>query len=376
MPPPAPPRSARMRVVLLAAAALGAATLSHAQAPSPFSSTTGSPRPWPAKAEVDSRTIEVETAPPPAEGQPHVYRSANFEFVADEKLAGSVLKEIARTFEATRALLHALPWGLEPHPPGASDRYRARFYSRYEDYLREGGPPNTSGYYSSSDRLFRVPFASLGLELRGKTWFKHQEYENDTLVHEITHQLLHDYLPFLPGWVIEGTAEYTEMLPYAGGRFLSGSHQRAIKQYVEEAGRRGVRPATLGKLADHLRATRGDWAEAMALGGTTQFQRYFAACLLVYYFSHLDGDGRGTRFLAYLGRIRDARNDWGAFFRDPRITWNPDGSFTYPSDFALPAQSLDETFGLEQLALLLDGRDPDQLQKDIVAAFRKIGVRW
>ena len=31
--------------------------------------------------------------------------------------------------------------------------------------------------------------------------------KNDTLVHEVTHQVMDDYLSFLPTWIVEGTAE-------------------------------------------------------------------------------------------------------------------------------------------------------------------------
>ena len=47
---------------------------------------------------------------------------------------------------------------------------------------------------------------------------KDADYKADTLVHELTHQMMHFWLPYLPNWVVEGTAEYTENLPLNAGR--------------------------------------------------------------------------------------------------------------------------------------------------------------
>ena len=117
------------------------------------------------------------------------------------------------------------------------------------------------------------------------------------------------------------------------------------------------------------------WHSRADLGGQGQHRLYVNSCLLVYYFCHLDGDGKGTRFFKYLDKIREGRDAWSAFFNDPRVKLSPDGRFSYPSDLPLPSQPRDDTYGLGQLNLLLDGRDKDKLQKDVVEGFKKIGVR-
>lgn len=327
---------------------------------------------WPQKVEVDSRSIEVTAvSDKPAEKQ-YVYRSKNFHFISEDKLAGSVMKEIARTFEATHSLVEALPWGIEPQPPQPLGYYQAHFYVTRDSYIAAGGPPNSGGVYFSGDRMFRIPFPSLGLVMRGKTWFKDDHYRNDTIVHEITHQMMHDFLPFLPLWVIEGTAEYADMLPYNAGRFLTGSHERGIKEYIKEMEQRGVRLSDLGNPRDHMTMTAAQWH-----GGTmgTQAQLYYRSAILVYYFSHLDGDGKGTRFLKYLEKMAEARDAWETFFKDPRVEYLKDGAYRYPIGMMTPPQSRTEAYGLEQLDLLLAGRDGAKLQEEIVNAFKKIGVR-
>lgn len=333
-------------------------------------------RVWPAKVEVDNRAIEVKAITESGEDHKYLYRSQAFEFTSEDKLAGSVMKEIARTFEATRSLIEALPWQIEPKPPAGQSFYQAKFFVTRDSYIAAGGPPNSGGVYMSRDRVFRVPFPSLGLEMRGKTWFKNENYRGDTIIHEITHQMMHDYLPFLPIWVIEGTAEYAEMLPYNAGRFTTASHERGIKDYIKKATENGVPPNSLRFALDHMSMNAATWHSMADQGGQGQHRLYVSSCLLVYYFCHLDGDGKGTRFFKYLDKIREGRDAWSAFFNNPKVTLAPDGRFSYPSDLPLPSQARDDSYGLGQLNILLDGRDKDKMQKDLVDGFKKIGVRW
>jgi hypothetical protein len=331
-------------------------------------------RTWPAKVEVDNRAIEVKAVQEDSAEKKYVYRSQAFEFTSGDKLAGSVMKEIARTFEATRTLMEALPWGINPRPPVETNYYQAQFYVTREDYIAAGGPPNSGGVYFSGDRIFRVPFPSLGLEMRGKTWFKDQGFRNDTVIHEITHQMMHDYLPFLPTWVIEGTAEYAEMLPYNAGRFLTGSHERGMKEYLKEREKHGLNPGMAGSFLHHANMDGATWKERAM--GDAQARLYMTSCLLVYYFCHLEGDGTGARFFQYLDKMKEAREAWQTFFKDPRVKLLGNGRFQYRNDIALPAQKRDESYGREHLSILLNGRTDEQFQQDVVNAYKKIGVRW
>jgi len=333
-------------------------------------------RGWPETVEVDSRSIEVKAVQEDAAGKSYIYRSQFFQFTAQDKLAVSVMKEIARTFEATHSLVKALPWGIDPNPPSDLGYYQAKFYTTRRSYILDGGPENSGGVYFSQDRVFRVPFQSLGVELRGKTWFKDDSYRNDTLVHEITHQMMHDFLPYLPIWVIEGTAEYAEMTPYNAGKFLVSSHERGIKEYLKAFENRSITLGSIGSIADLLTMTTDQWHGQANKGSDEQARLYFASALMVYYFNHLDGDAKGSRFLKYMDKIGEARDAWKAFFENPGVKRNADGSYTYPSSLATPEQKRDEEFGREQIAILLEGRTPYQLEADIKAGYKKIGVKW
>ena len=330
---------------------------------------------WPKVVEVDTRSVEVKTVSEAPEEQRCVYRSQNFEFTAQDKLALSVIKEVARTFEATHSLVEALPWGIEPKPPEDRGYYRAKLYTTRENYIADGCPPNSGGVYMSRDRVFRVPFESLGLELRGKTWFKKASYNGETIIHEITHQMMHEFLPFLPIWAAEGTAEYAAITPYNAGRFTPEAEERGLKEYIKKQERSGVPLGDLQLGLGLMQMPHEKWMEISQTNQKAQQRLYFASLMMVYYFSHLDGDAKGTRFLKYLDKMAEARDAWQAFFKDPRVQLLPDGTFRYRSDMSLPPQKRTEEYGLSQLEILLDGRDAARLQKDMIDGFKKLGIQ-
>lgn len=333
-------------------------------------------RVWPLKAEANNAATEVKIVSENAAEMQFVYHAQNFEFVAQERLSVTVMQELARTFEATRVLVELLPWGIQPKPPADLGYYRAKFYIDKRRYAEEGGPANSGGVYFRKDRIFRVPFESLGLERRGKTWAKNQNFSNQTIIHEVTHQMMHDSLPFLPIWVREGTAEYTSTLPLYGARFVSGLHQKAIQEYIKAFEDRYGGSADSFSPLELLKMTSEQWHARADKGGKDQHRLYFGACLMVYYFSHLEGEGKGIQFLSYMDKIRDARLAWAQFFKQPGVKLNPDGSFTYPREMNLPAQPFSEEFGLNELPILLAGRDEAQMKKAFLDGFKKIGVTF
>ena len=350
-------------------AAPAAATTGKPGAPS-----AAKPRTWPAIVEVPPNTIEITLGEQDAAKRRYVYKSQSFEFVSQDKLAGSVMKEVARTFEATRSLVTALPWGIGPKPPADLGFYQAKLFTTREDYFADGGPVNSGGVYFSKDRIFRIPFPSLGLQLQGKTWFKKPDYRGDTIVHEVTHQMMHDFLGFLPKWIIEGTAEYTESLPYNAGRFLASSHARGLKEYIAKATGQRALTSEFRPFGEHIAMKRDNW-ESLSSAQHSQHLLYYQSYMLVYYFCHLDGDGKGTRFLKYFDAMAEARDEWERFFKNPLVKMSPDGSYSFPRDLPQPKAKHSEDFGLEKLDILFDGRDPAALDADIRAAFKKVGVK-
>ncbi len=332
-------------------------------------------RVWPASVIVSSRAVEIQPVEESAATRRFVYRSEAFEFTSQAKLAGSVMKEVARTFESTRALVTALPWGIVCRPPEGMERYQAALYETRNDYIAAGGPANSGGVYSSGDKIFKVPFPSIGLEMRGKTYFKNDNYDGGTLIHEITHQMMHNYLPFLPKWVIEGTAEYTEMIPYNAGKFRTEAHKIGIRDHVQEMQRRGY-ALDIGSLETHMTMNRATWDGIADSENRAMGELYFRSVLLVYFFCHLDGpEGKkGQRFLRFMDAVHGETEALRLFFADPRVKRFPDGRFQYPKSFP-PPDMKPESAPFNHLPILLDDRGYSQIAKEIAEAYRSIGLK-
>lgn len=330
-------------------------------------------RTWPENVVVPTKSIEIQIVEENAAARKCIYRSEGFEFTSQAKLAGSVMKEVARTFEATKTLVSSLPWGVVCRPPEGFERYQAALYETRKDYIDAGGPENSGGVYMSGDKVFRVPFPSIGLKLLGKTYAKDQNYDGGTLIHEITHQVMDAYLTFLPVWVIEGTAEYTEMLPYNAGKFRADAHQKGLKDHIQEMQKRGY-AVEIGNLETHLTMNRSTWSGITDISNKKMGELYFRSVLAVYFFCHLDGDKKGTRFIKFMDAVYGETEALRAFFKDPRVKRFPDGRFSYPTSFPPPDMKSDSA-PFKHLELLMDGRGYSQIAKEMTEAYKAIGVK-
>jgi hypothetical protein len=330
-------------------------------------------RVWPPQVEVPKKAVEITATVENGPARQFGYQSEAFEFTSQAKLAGSVMKEVAVTFEATKSLVASLPWGIVCQPPPGFERYKAALYETRQDYITAGGPENSGGVYMGGPKIFMIPFPSLGLEMRGKTWFKDENYRSDTLVHEITHQVMHDYLTFLPKWVIEGTAEYTENLPYKNGIFRVDGHKNGMKDAIQEAGSRGYF-AQIPSLKDHLTMNRAAWDAIADDSNKGMGELYFRSYLLVYFFNHLDEDKKGTRFIKFMEAVYGEVKALREFFADPRVKHFPDGRFSYPSNFP-PPDIKPESAPFKHLGILMEGRTHAQLAEQMRAAYKEVGVK-
>jgi len=335
-------------------------------------------RTWPENVIVPTKSIEIQIVEENPAARKCIYRSEGFEFTSQAKLAGSVMKEVARTFEATKTLVSSLPWGVVCRPPEGFERYQAALFETRNDYIAAGGPENSGGVYMSGDKIFRVPFPSIGLKLLGKTYAKDENYDGGTLIHEITHQVMDDYLTFLPVWVIEGTAEYTEMLPYNAGKFRADAHKSGIRDHIKEMEKRGY-PIDIGNLEAHMTMNRASWSGIADTSNKKMGELYFRSVLLVYYFCHLDGvkkdgDKQGTRFIKFMEAVYGETEALRTFFKDPRVKHFPDGRFSYPTNFP-PPDMKGETAPFKHLTLLLNDRSYSQIAQEIIEGYKSIGIK-
>ena len=338
---------------------------------------------------VEPAQIKAEVVSEDAAAEKYVYRTTHFEFESQGKFSQALLREVARNFEATFELLKVLPWDIEPKP-ASGEYFHARLFKSEEAYMAGGGLPGSGGVYSSRAEMFMVPFASIGVKLVGKSYAKDDNFETHTMVHELTHQMMHFWMELLPQWIVEGTAEYTGTLPLKTGHFRVSAAKNGLKDYIDFLKKRTVsgvpEPFPLEKL---FPITNESWNAVLAENPRAAHQLYFTSYLLVYYFMHLDNKGDGQLLARYFREVGDVRKEsekYGkameAFKKLPGVTVHPDGSFDYRRDMALPkppaALETPETraaFQKKTLQILLDGRSEADLMKQIRSAYAKLGIR-
>jgi hypothetical protein len=378
-----------------------------------------------------SMTIQVVQETPPN----CVYRSKHFEFTTPVKLGANSMTQICRTFESTYELVSKLPWGINPWPEDGRI-FRAQLFPTREQYLATGAPEWSGGLYSLNERVFRIPFEEVGLRSRGNEFFLGGPVNNDTITHEVTHQMMHDYLHFMPIWMAEGLAEYTAHLPYNSGRYNVTGALEGFKQMRHNAGKvksRGVMmrvsvpPTWVG--AEKLWGFTTSIVSSRPITNLTRDppgtsglrngrimgedetgsimdlpNRYFSSHALVFYFMHLDGDGKATRLKKYFDAIHEERKLWvgfetavqayrtaftkfqadlDAFRKMPGVVDLGNGTLRYPSNLKPPVMPDPPTTPgdvpadkvcAKYLDILLDGRTPAQLDAEVRAAFARAEV--
>lgn len=365
-----------------------------------------------------------------------VYRSRHFEFKCPVKLGTSTMKEVCRVFESTHELVSKLPWGVVPWPQDGRF-FRAELFKTREAYLATDAPQWSAANYSIVDGIFRIPFEEVGVVSRGGSYHLGGAINNDTITHEVTHQMMHEYLRFMPMWMAEGTAEYTSHLPYTSGRYNVASALDGFKQMrrgfetdkrrgmfgQRETARKWVGVEDLWGYTTSMTARRDisnlayDPPKAPSTGfegrvtipiqidpGMSELpNRYFSSHALVFFFMHFDGGGSGLRLKKYFDALHEERKLWvtfgesveafntavkkyqadlEAFKKKPGVEVFGQGMIRYPANLTPPAPpKLPQGPGgidpskvcAKHLGILLDGRSQADLDREVRAAFAKAG---
>ena len=249
---------------------------------------------------------EVIAVPAEPGAKEFLYRTEHFEFSCDAPLGAETVRHFSRAFEATHMLNCLLPLDLKPAPEGLRKMFRARIFNDPAAFAAAGGGPGSAGFYSLRDKCVYAPVASLGVTMAGGRAMLDASVEaNDTLVHEITHQMMNRWLPLLPVWLVEGAAEYVAAAEFAQGRFLLGKMQERLKHRLRGRGARqmeggAVRIGALN-VAELLALTGKAWNAG--LGTPAANENYASALLLTYYLYHLDRGRQGAGTIAMLRAV-------------------------------------------------------------------------
>lgn len=258
------------------------------------------PGAWPTSASLDRTKLTVDTVTE-ANGT-YIYRSPHFEFHSTAKLTPLLVREFCEIFEATFALTKAIPIGLDPRPREGG-RYITRLYTSQEEYHQHGGLPGSAGMFRFSSQAnggmgeVHVPLPNLGVNFKGASAVVDRTKSNDTLIHEIAHQMTGRWLPITPVWFSEGLAEFVASQRYHDGRFNLTIADRAVRERVARDIGGDGRQAIMVSPRQLMSVSSAQWNAANAMGANLN---YPSANLLFTYFLRIEGDGKGTRLINYL----------------------------------------------------------------------------
>jgi len=286
-------------------------TIARAQPASPIDM-----RPWPDTVSAGTE-IAVETIQEDKDDRLFIYRTQHFEFRSDARLGANVVKDFGRLFESTYFAVKSLPLDLKPVP--SSGYFVTRLFEDKGDYHKSGGPRGSGGLYVPSAQSILVPLDSLGVKRLGSRYTIESREDNQVLIHEITHQVMHRWFGLcMPVWLAEGFADLMASSRYRMGRFgfVRQSDNIAaflkLREVVKDKDKQA--PIVLTPLADLTKLSYTQWASHIHL------RNYTSSLLLTYYFCKGDGAGDGADLNAYLRALESGVPEFAArsrfLFRD------------------------------------------------------------
>ena len=287
--------------------------------------------------------VEINVFKEDASTKEFIYHSPNYEFISDVRLSKNVVNKFAALFEATREYCRELPIStIKAHVPGEKFRNKILLFETKETYIKNGGPPMSAGVFMSrgGNGIVMAPLSGLGVKKVGSGYMFDYKGSNKTLPHEITHQLTDReyYQAGARGWFSEGLAEYVANTPYRSGKYMVKTNLSSIKDYATGYGKDGRGGRALGEkisapdLQTYMLQSYANFV------GNANFN-YGMGLLITYYYFHWDNDGDRSNMNAFLKALKEGKK------------------------------------GDEALNVLLNGRSWDEMEKQIMKAWRSRGVR-
>jgi len=290
---------------------------------------------WPRTVEV-SRTPEITVVSEDEAAGKFVYRSPNYEFSSPIQLSNSMVQELAVVFEATYALLDALPVGLNLRV-GEKEPLKVVLVEDINGIIELGGSGTNEYTYLPRIDSVVVTLGNLGGEKKNGRWSMSARDANLSDIRlRIAEQLYSEITgPLLP-WFDIGFGRYVAEMRYRDGRFLVSSQRSAVRDFVERQNSATTFP--MPDLQSCMGMSSSEWRALIAAGELDDY--YPASVLLVYYFLHLDGEGDSAHAAEYVRALASG----------------------------MPQKQAQEQF-------LMRGRSYQELASDVDTQFRDIGVR-
>ena len=148
-----------------------------------------------------------------------------------------------------------------------------------------------------------VTYTALGVGMSGSKVSLRRGNGTSTRIPEVTHQVMHEWLPVMPLWLGEGLAEYLSALPYQNGRFEFKNAVAGLKEALREDYRIEEGEEVMIYLPHKL-------VDLSNAGWSGVPMDYLSAMMLTYYFVHLDQPEKPCATLAgYLSLLRQSKED-------------------------------------------------------------------
>lgn len=281
--------------------------------------------------------LEIATIEENAENKSFIYESAHYRYTSDVRLGKSVVKGFAVLFEATLKYCRSIPLGLDVEP--STGKFSIMLYEDYEQYLAAGAMQGSAGVYIPSRKCVLVPLQSLGVKKMGSGYLLDRDKSSITLPHELTHQVTPEIILGQDSlsWFYEGLADSIACTPYRSGIYKVRMAMPSVISYVTTYGDKGKSGRNLGNKI-HVRPLKEFMHLPYAVFFADTQRSYGFALLLTTYFLHLDGNGDSERMKNFVKELRSGK-------------------------------SLDESY-----KALLDGRTYEELEKQVVKAWKSKGI--
>ena len=273
--------------------------------------------PWPKGVSTGRMAVERLGSEANASGL-IAYRSAHFELQSDIDVPEAVWADVATVLEATREMVFALPLGFRSKPilprgyRWIDSRARLRydpnhlyvqFFSTPQRYAQTGAPGGSGGFYASWRKQMVISLENFGVKtVDGRQELAYRE-NLFVLKHEVSHQLMHHWLAFMPMWLSEGLSEYIAAIPYHEGVYRFKDFDVAFLTYLNKwrfnENHRVIPMLEPGKL---VKMTSQEWSAAVQR--ETPILNYNSAALLSHYFVHIDGKGDAAALARFFDSVR------------------------------------------------------------------------
>ena len=253
---------------------------------------------------ISAGDFEVIIVKEDKEASEFIYESDHFQFHSNVRLKKTVVKEFAKTFEATFNYHMALPFGF-PYPESDSglSKYKTRLFDTKEAYVYAGAPESSAGVYFGRTDTIMIPLSSLGVKAGSTGCYLDRSKSSSVLVHEIAHQLsLNRGLHRPPNWWVEGFADYVDYTPFSVSSFKISRKEKAMTEQVQRRFEYALEYGG-GRFPNFKEYFQTRYWDKDADGYHSSIY-YGLGALLVYYFCHEDGDGNGQAMRDYIVDLR------------------------------------------------------------------------